>query len=58
MSRAMRPPQSMKNSVMPRYWSPMTLWSVFTRKYCFQLLTPWKEWSSSEMSAPFAQPSQ
>ena len=58
MSSAMMPPQTMKNRVMARYWMPMTLWSVFSRKYCFQLLTPWKEWSSFEMSPPFDQCSQ
>ena len=58
MSRAISPPHSMKKKVIARYWMPMTLWSVFSRKYCFQLLTPWNEWSSCEMSAPLAQPSQ
>ena len=58
MSSAMMPPHTMKKRVAPMYWMPMTLWSVFTRKYCFQLLTPWKEWSSDEMRPPLAQVSQ
>ena len=32
MTIAITPPTTKKKNVVQMYWSPMTLWSVFTRK--------------------------
>ncbi len=39
-SIASRPPMRKKMKVVTRYCIPITLWSVLTRKYAFQLVAP------------------